>query len=363
MVEQSATLGADSATPAAAKRKSIATLQVMRGIAAVAVVFYHVYIILMEPEYGAEVLFRPVARYGFLGVSFFFVLSGFIIFMAHRRDLGRPGSIPVYLYKRAARVYPAYWIYLTLFLVAAAMGIGYPDFSWAPLNLASSYILFPLVEDMTLPLKVAWTLVYEIRFYLIFVLLLVFGARMLWAFVGWGVAILVCFLAGIDVPDVMSVWNLYFLAGMLGYLVLDRIPERAGGLIFGLGVALFVLYGALSTDVGRIADLAHRAEGLHFLLAPTFLALILGGILLERRHEIRFPSILMLLGDASYSIYLVHSAVISATFLIGGKVGLITLMGLHAFFIFAFVFAVLCGTIAYLVIERPLIHLSRRLLG
>ncbi len=73
----------------------------MRGLAALSVVVYHTYIILMEPQYGGHVLFAPVARHGVLGVSFFFVLSGFIISSAHWRDIGQPAAISRYAVRRA----------------------------------------------------------------------------------------------------------------------------------------------------------------------------------------------------------------------------------------------------------------------
>jgi len=342
---------------------NIVSLQVMRGLAAVAVVFYHVYIILMSPEYGEHVVFQQLARHGFLGVGFFFVLSGFIIFMAHARDIGRPSTVPTYVYKRVARVYPAYWIYLTAFICAAGAGIGYPDFSWDIGNLTSSYLLMAFVEEMTLPLKVAWTLVYEIRFYAIFILLLIFGTPFLWAFVVWGGAVVVAFLIlGTNVPDVIALWNLYFLAGMLGLLALDRVPAKLGGWIFLTGVALFVVYGFVGSDILRIRHLEDNRPELHFLLVPAFLALILGGVLIERAYNIRFPSVLTLLGDASYSIYLVHSAAISAIVLVSRKLGLIESMGLELFFVFAFIAATFVGILAYFIVEKPLIRLSKRLL-
>jgi peptidoglycan/LPS O-acetylase OafA/YrhL len=344
-------------------KNSIVTLQVLRGIAAISVAFYHVYIILMQPEYGGNVVFQPFARFGFLGVSFFFALSGFIIFTAHWKDLGTPRSIPTYLYKRVTRVYPVYWVYLTCFILAGAAGIGYPDFSWAPANLISSYLLIPFVSDMTLPLKVAWTLVYEIRFYIFFIVLLVFGFRAIWAFVVWGALILVSFFAGVEtVPDVLSLWNIYFLAGMVGFLVLDRIPVHFGVALFCIGIFLFVLFVLLGDDIKRIAQLDANHPELHLILAPAFLALILGGVLMERAYDLRFPRILQLLGDASYSIYLVHSAAISVIVLISKKLGLIEMLGVQAFFIFTFLLAVAAGTIAYFVVEKPFVGLFRGLL-
>lgn len=75
------------------------------------------------------------------------MLSGFIILMAHHNDIGRPERFSAYVTKRIIRVYPAYWVYLTGFIAAAAVGLGYPDFSWNPRNLLTAYLLVPLASD------------------------------------------------------------------------------------------------------------------------------------------------------------------------------------------------------------------------
>lgn len=346
-----------SAAPA---KHNFVSLQALRGLAAVAVAFYHVYIILLEPEYGAQSVFQPIARHGFLGVSFFFVLSGFIIFMAHKNDIGNPGSILTYSYKRIIRVYPAYWIYTTLFIVAAAVGLGYPDFSWSPLNLISSYLLIPFVSDMTLPLKVAWTLVYEMRFYAIFILLLAFGWKMLWAIWAWAIAIIAVFVLGIETVDVLSPWNLYFIAGVAGYLLLDKLDGKRGIYLFLAGIILAVIYGFLSHDIERIAHLNRNRQELHFILVPTFLALIIGVVAIEKNYALVLPKWLTFLGDASYSIYLTHSAAISALLIIFKALGLNDLLGVKLTFLVVFLLSVLAGSIAYLLFEKPMVDLLRK---
>ena len=63
------------------------TLQVMRGLSAIIVVAFHSSVTLALPKYlGVQV--ASWALGGKSGVHFFFVLSGFIIFTAHRKDLG-----------------------------------------------------------------------------------------------------------------------------------------------------------------------------------------------------------------------------------------------------------------------------------
>jgi exopolysaccharide production protein ExoZ len=149
----------------------LTSVQALRGLAALGVVSDHVSFIMGQPQYGSHSIWPETLEYGKLGVNLFFVLSGFIILRAHLADLGRPSRLARYLYRKVVRIYPVYWIFLTLYVVAAAAHFGFPEFAWAPGNLLQAYTLLPLSADVSLPLhelilplKVAWTLAYEIEF-------------------------------------------------------------------------------------------------------------------------------------------------------------------------------------------------------
>jgi len=330
----------------------------MRGLAAVAVVFYHTYIILRQPEYGGNEIFASFAKHGLLGVNFFFILSGFIILLAHRKDVGQPEKAPRYLYRRAVRLYPAYWVFLTAYIAASGIGLGYPDFAWEGLNLASAYFLIELTNPVSLPLKVAWTLFYEIKFYLIFVLL-IFSRRLgIAVFALWMAAVVVAFFLGIkDNFGLLSPWNIYFVFGMAVYLLLDRLETRWGTPIFLAGVVMVALY-AMNFNLS-MGELKSEFEYVLFWLAPAFALLILGMVLIERHWGLRMPKSLMFLGDASYSIYLVHSAAISVLALLATNLGIVAMLNPYVLFFGLFVSASVVGIVAYLVVERPLLELLR----
>lgn len=336
------------------------SLQMLRGFAALAVVVFHVNVILQRPEYGGNHAFEAAAVHGFLGVNFFFVLSGMIILMAHERDLGRPQAIGTYLYRRIVRIYPAYWVYLTGFLAAAAFGMGYSDVSWDRLNLLSSFALINFVDPVAPPLKVAWTLFFEVRFYILFVLLIVSPRLGTIAFAAWTVAIVAGTCFGVTGPiNLLSPWNIYFVAGLLGVVGLRRIPPRFGvGLVAG-GLAVIAAYVLLFPANG-MEDLIGERAMLNFLLAPAFAALVTGVVLWERNGLPRPPRLLGALGDASYSIYLVHSAAISVVGLIAQRTGLAWRIGAEVYFVGTFVLAVVAGVLAYHLVERPLLDLLRR---
>ncbi|WP_374547795.1 acyltransferase family protein, partial [Rhodoblastus sp.] len=334
----------------------------MRGIAALAVAFYHTHVILSMKEYGGYEIFGSVANLGWIGVNFFFVLSGFIILFAHSGDIGNKASIGRYFWRRVARVYPIYWIFLTLFVVMAMRGIGSHGVDLSPRALFSAYSLFQIMDAPPLPLKVAWTLLLEMKFYI------VFAALILWRRAGvvimalWALAILLRNTVE-PFPDfaelgpdwgLLSIWNIYFLFGMAACWVATRVTNALGPFVLALGVALlgYTLIGAPGQE------LAMRMPPLLTQFAIGFAAIIVGAVLCERRYGWRFPKWSLLLGDASYSIYLVHSMAISAIAMINAKLG-------HGHLPPAILFggalsvSVAAGVVVHLMIEKPILRLTR----
>lgn len=348
-----------SAAPSAG-RSTLYSLQVMRGIAALAVAVYHTHLILTQYGLGVTGGVASVATKGWIGVNFFFVLSGFIIMYAHARDIGRPGRAGRYLWRRFTRVYPVYWIFLTFYIAAAALGVGSPDFRWSGLNLLSAYMLVQLVPMVTLPLQVAWTLFCEITFYFAFLLLILnrsVGALL----IGLWVATIIVIGPVLGTPEphwFIHSWNLYFFAGIAAYLALQRIDPRHGVTILAAGVVLLATCFALGLVDSRIA-VAQRTPMKLIVLVFPFTFILLGAALAETHHRWSYPRWLLLLGDASYAIYLVHSGAISALALIarhfsGGLLPPLLLYGI------ILLLAVVAGVLAHLIVERPLLAGIRR---
>src|SRR4051812_32264710 len=89
------------------KLKKINSLQIYRGIAAILVVLFH------ATSYSQEKLSHPflnnIFLFGYTGVDFFFVLSGFIIFYTHSQAISTHQPVTPYLANRLIRIYPIYW--------------------------------------------------------------------------------------------------------------------------------------------------------------------------------------------------------------------------------------------------------------
>jgi exopolysaccharide production protein ExoZ len=106
----------------------IQSLQMFRGLAALAVVAHHT---ALSTQAFVGVLPDPFTKWfemGLLGVDFFFVLSGFIIMYAHMDDDSALAAWKLYALKRLSRIYPAYIpVGVGLVVLYAAM----PDLSAA----------------------------------------------------------------------------------------------------------------------------------------------------------------------------------------------------------------------------------------
>lgn len=338
---------------------ALKTIQLMRGFAAIAVVALHVDVILSQDRYGGNSNLHNFGSMGWLGVNFFFVLSGFIILNAHRNDIGVPSKIARYIRQRVTRLYPIYWIVLIAFLTASSFLSV--EKSWDFDDLLVAFTLLPLSAYPDLPLKVAWTLLFELRFYLLFGLLII--SRKI------GGAVLILWVASVLIinfqkpitewtasgfVDVFNIWNINFCIGMSVFWIVKHAERRWGWLIFGAGLSILLAV----VDVGKTMAEGLESFGFMIACATSFGLVIAGAIILERSSmEFRAPRCFVLLGDASYSIYLVHSAIISVFAMVGNKYHL---NHGHLFPMLAFFSSVLAGVFLHCFVEQPLTVVLRK---
>ena len=280
------------------------SLQAGRGLAALMVVVFHTTSFVGgDPRYW-NLHWLSVRLAGLaLGVEYFFVLSGTVILLAHLNDLGQPRTIPIYFWKRFRRVYPIYWVVLTFLVLEYALrpqlGSAFQRDPWV---IVSGYLLVH-VHTLLVNLPVAWTLFHEVLFYFVFAAFLV-GRRFGYAAMGlW---------CGLSVLMLIAPWNVYcgvylfsplhllFASGMLvGWLLRERVVAFAPLLT----VAGALLFGAAIVWAGTVPDLTYPID---LLAGAGATLLVLGSARLEEQGAFRVPRPLVFLGDASYSIYLVH---------------------------------------------------------
>lgn len=283
-------------------------LQALRGIAAVAVVLFHLNgSIFSLPKYFSYELL-PIFRAGHLGVNIFFVLSGFLMAKLYLNRPGGPAVASRFLRKRVVRIYPVYWVVLipviaTYFLLPGS-GKGHETDAW---YIVTSIMLWPTVIDPIL--GVAWTLRFELFFYLAFAGLIMWRRTFAVIFVGWGLAALgsaITMLAGYELiwplAFVISPWILLFLYGIAGAIWVER-GVRSPGFVTVAGAAVLALSIYMTLTIGGVLTMQVCGIG-----SVLFMA---GLVELERQGRLSVPGWLTYSGDISYSLYLVHMPVLS----------------------------------------------------
>jgi exopolysaccharide production protein ExoZ len=314
-------------------RERLDGLQAGRGFAAVAVLLCH-------SEYVTESLngislTGGLFRFGRAGVDFFFVLSGFVLYWAHRQDFGRPDRLGRFAWKRFRRVYPPYWVVLALVIA----GLWLLPSATPPPGLGQAAAAALLVPHPAGPvLQVAWTLSYEVAFYLLLGLAILHRPL---GFALLGLWLLVSLVAPLldGVPDFFAApYPAHFILGMAAARLAPLLAVRTARLVLAAGgVALLVVAAIFGGSPGTAAAWCWALAS-----AVTLVGLA--------RAELRWPRFTLLLGDASYSIYLVHvPALILAARIepkLTGSVDQLTIM----------VAALAVGILYHLLCERPLLR-------
>lgn len=340
------------------------SIQVLRGLAVLMVVFYHVYLIGGDKNYQGYKVFESFSEPGKFGVNLFFVLSGFIIFHAHSSDIGQRRQISGYLFKRFSRIYPVYWFFLICYVTAAYIGIGHADFSWEPYNLISAFLLWG-GDEISFPLKVAWTLCYELLFYGLFVFFL-FSKKIGVLFtVVWLLAIFttnILFEGAVGVR-VLEMWNLNFILGGFSFYIFNKIDNVRTEVI--LSLIIFSLVGiflsAMKMDFSE-TPLHQGNKQVQLILSFSLFLLVVSVLFLNDFFKKSFFRWLVKVGDASYSIYLTHSACISLFYITLRKFNFLSPIYSHGVlaYLAAVFISVIIGYIAFLCVEKPIVNICRR---
>lgn len=296
------------------------SLQILRALAALAVVFYHVGIAFSSEKYFAiEWMGRWFAA-GKYGVELFFVLSGYVICVAHDKDIGRPGQVFNYVKKRFIRVYPTFWVvFLTVWGLTLATRLQIGMLPQDPLVILKALMLVsqdPVVAGATgAPvIIVAWSLHYEVLFYLLY-MLLILGWRCS-GFALAGGALLMAALEGSRSFTAVGTFltdkytHLFFFgiaAGMLRTRITMTCTVEVARRILVLALGLIGLGVVVLAHGGQVAERLQT-----YLVGVLSVALLLSSVRLEDAGVNFSRSYLARqVGNASYSLYLVHYPLIS----------------------------------------------------
>lgn len=332
-----------------ASKEKLLGVQYLRAIAALMVVYYHLTLIpVIAPRLAADTWIDT--SYLWRAVPVFFVISGFVMYVSGIRS--SPGK---FVGRRLARILPLYWC-LTLAVAVLALGVPslLPSTQATREHIIKSLLFLPYFSsphttEIFPLLPPGWSLNYEMFFYVVFALTLFVPQRqrlttMLLVLSG-------LYVMGAALPSIRSspigftyTSRLLFLFAI--GLVLGAL-YRGGVLKLPKWLAAILVIGGFYALIGTVAPGWVRAE-----IAPA--SIVLGAVSLDSVDATpRWPWLLAL-GDASYSIYLVHPFALDAIDKIWLRLHLHSVGG---FVLFALAISIAMALVTYRLIERPALAL------
>ena len=341
--------------------KKIYNLQALRGIAILLVLFYH--IIPIEGKYNSSfIVVSDIFKIGKIGVDIFFVISGFIMAIVTKNYFKDKNKFFKFIYLRFIRIYPLYWFYTILLLPILFLKPEWINSSQnGHVDLISSIFLFP---SETLPLiMVGWSLIHEIYFYIVFsgLILLINRSKLLLYTLFW-LAIIIISNNIIDTnsPLINLIINPLTVEFILGVLIGIYFSKYKYKIKFPK-ILLFLLfiYLLLIPSIYELEKIHDWSRILIYGVASFFIVFL--SIEIERQGTI-FNKYLIIIGNASYSIYLSHLLTLNVIAKIF-NIFLVESYFYELLMVFTMIsISLIWGLISYKYIEIPIINYTKKII-
>ena len=366
-------------------QRRLLSVQALRGLAAILVLMLHCVAVQnagLMPDNTRELSYLSgFWNQGYAGVDLFFVISGFImVYVTHDRER-TPRSVGKFLYSRASRIYPLWWVYAGVMATYFWMTYGQPAAPDVVVRLedvapytVKSFLLLPQTYHPVL--GVGWTLIHEMYFYLVFAGLLFLPRQYMPVYLSiWAGVILIAMVVFVTPHHatyigtlIRSPLTLEFIAGaFMGWLIVRQQIFKPK---LWLGIGVFSTLAMLIIGLDAMPGQFVFNRALFYTL--PFAALIYGLSALEHQDKLKVPNWCIRLGDWSYSLYLSHMLVLLTLRRIFMKADgvLPEILQYQAdgyvdnifFAVVAFVLAIVFSGVSYHLIETPLLKLFRRAL-
>lgn len=300
-------------------------IQALRGVAALLVVFYHgVGYQPRSKESGVEHVFSMV---GASGVDLFFMISGFIMVYATRNAIGGFSDTCTFLIKRIARVFPVYFVatllYVPMMLLLGSY-VGHIDIMTDVNQIIRSALMIPTNFGSRAPyfggsvLHVGWTINYEVYFYALFGLSLMFG-RLRWVALSTIAVVLLIALPMTVARPSLDAYVDYGFNSPINFATNPMLWEFFVGVVIG---RIYLSRFKLSTVAAGLFSVTSLTALIWFLLndvsskfgftgwALPYALLLFALTIGSKTMDIRWPRSLVWAGNVSFSLYLVHPFII-----------------------------------------------------
>jgi peptidoglycan/LPS O-acetylase OafA/YrhL len=328
----------------------IESVQALRAFAALSVAILHVLhdAIPLDPSGHIE-RWHNALPWG-SGVDLFFVISGFVMVYASTDLFGHRSSPATFMARRLIRIVPLYWAATTLFLVVSITvpaSLSQAGFGLADVVMSYGFLPASRPDGTIQPIySLGWTLNYEMFFYVVFAACIVLPRRSAVA------AVTLLLTAAMAVHRVVPpqatalvFWTdgmlLEFLLGMAVALIAAREVSLAAP--FRIALILIALILLITTHVSGVPSGP--------LVTGIPMSLVVAAAVLGR--PIRVPSALLLLGDASYALYLVHPFAMRPVEFVWQRLQLTGTAAAAIYVTTALLLAIIAAICVHLWFERP----------
>ena len=299
-----------------ASGERIASLQILRFVAALAVVIMHVGHLIRVTVWGDTRFPYLATDIGAAGVDVFFVLSGFVI--AFTGPLADPKpTAKGFLWRRFSRVSPPFYLFSIAFLVQAA---SEGALNW-PQTIAT-FAFWPAAGPHAVQpyLTAGWTLGFEMLFYSAASFWLIGGrTRRNLAAIGAAMAALCAWRFVSPSVAIRVLANPIFLEFAFGVALasaarwLQRADLKLGVAAIATGVGAFLYHATVGFGDAAEWQEVLSGDALHrvFVFGFPAAALVGGAIICDRAVSGPLARLLSRLGDASYSLYLTQAFMVA----------------------------------------------------
>jgi peptidoglycan/LPS O-acetylase OafA/YrhL len=370
--------------PERSPTRDIPALTGLRGLAALAVVIFHSVVIytLLGPGWPGPGL-ATASAFGWVGVDFFFVLSGFLLALPF---LHRPPralqlrTLGSYMFRRFLRIAPAYYAAIILVL-AVTRNLDYlmQEPQSVLLHVLFLHNLRPETwEAISGPF---WTLATEFQFYLILPFVALLFVRRWWPIsLAALLAISVSWRAWAYIPEdeYYYVWLSSHVPGFAGHFALGiaaarlylsgfqvRVPAwLLQSVVLAALVVAFLVFHVPRGEVPGLRPVLVDQRLLSHLFFRLVLAILFALLLLSAATQTsRFATVLrarptVWLGNVSYSLYLLHATV---EFLLASHLPSSMAYGYPVFMTISVAASLAAAALGYWAFERPFLRLKARM--
>lgn len=286
-------------------RNRVNEIDLLRFLAALSVVIFHYAFRGYAADGRSDLpypLLAPIAKYGYLGVELFFLISGFVILMTAAR-----GDLRSFAVSRFVRLYPAFWACCTItFIAIVLVGGGRYSASLTQylvnMTMLSRFVGVPSIDG------VYWSLFVELQFYgLVAALLLIGRIHQAQGFLLlWLAATVALKVVPIDALRFLLIadYSPYFIAGAMSFLIWSNgmTLVRMAAIFISLMLAL---HGALS---GVAQFESHYATQMNQSVIAGIITAFFVAMLLIATRRIGFLGRRrwLIAGALTYPLYLIH---------------------------------------------------------